>query len=82
MKMDNRQLHRNGVECTHGRFLHETCKHCRIAELEIKVNELETDLAAGVVGVEYLDHWISMAYKAEAKLDILFRAIAALSAKK
>lgn len=40
--MMNRQIHRNGIECIHGAFLHEECKDCRIEELE---KQLERDQA-------------------------------------
>ena len=37
--MSERHKHRNGVECVHGRFLHENCEPCKddyIKELEAK----------------------------------------------
>ena len=28
LNMEHRKMHRNGVECVHGKFLHETCAKC------------------------------------------------------
>ena len=43
--------HRNGVECIHGKFLHEYCATCRIAELELENEQHRRNEQAEIAGI-------------------------------